>query len=128
MMRERRRDVVTQRDKSKLQDVRHIVGQLNWSAHKACKIHREVDCPWGIYIVLDEGSHFKIKRVVVMPGRTLSLQLHRHRSEHWVVEEGTAKLVSGNKKFFLTANESTYIPAGHRYRLSNPGVVDPVII
>ncbi|TAK76998.1 MAG: cupin domain-containing protein [Gammaproteobacteria bacterium] len=84
--------------------------------------------PWGSYIVLDEGPAFKIKRIIVKPQQMLSLQSHHHRHEHWVVVEGVAKVINGEQELLLKANESTYIPAGARHRLGNPGTSDLVII
>jgi mannose-1-phosphate guanylyltransferase/mannose-6-phosphate isomerase len=78
--------------------------------------------------VLEEGPRFKIKRIVVKPGGRLSLQMHHHRSEHWVVVSGMAKVVNGEQELFINTDESTYIPAGHKHRLENPGVVDLVMI
>ena len=84
--------------------------------------------PWGSYTVLEESKHHKIKRLLVKPKGALSLQMHHHRSEHWVVVEGTACVVNGDEEFILKANQSTYIPAGQRHRLSNPGDTDLVLI
>ena len=78
--------------------------------------------------MLEEGPRFKIKRIVVKPGASLSLQMHHHRSEHWVVVNGMAKVVNGDLEIFVNTDESTYIPAGHKHRLQNPGVVDLVMI
>jgi len=78
--------------------------------------------------VLEEGSRFKIKRIVVKPGASLSLQMHHHRSEHWIVVSGMAKVVNGEREMVVNTNESTYIPAGHKHRLENPGVLDLVMI
>jgi mannose-1-phosphate guanylyltransferase / mannose-6-phosphate isomerase len=78
--------------------------------------------------VLEEGARFKIKRIMVKPGESLSLQMHHHRSEHWIVVSGTARVVNGEREILLNTNESTYIPAGHSHRLSNPGVIDLQII
>jgi len=97
-------------------------------SHPAYQLHRTVHRPWGTYTQLEHGSHFKIKRIVVKPGASLSLQLHHHRSEHWVVVSGTAKIVNGVEEKLVRTNESTYIPAGTAHRLSNPGVIDCVII
>ncbi|MGB9606248.1 MAG: phosphomannose isomerase type II C-terminal cupin domain, partial [Bryobacteraceae bacterium] len=82
----------------------------------------------GSYTVLEEGDRYKIKRIVVKPGASLSLQMHHHRSEHWIVVRGMARVVNGEQEIFVGPNESTYIPAGHRHRLSNPGVLDLVMI
>lgn len=84
--------------------------------------------PWGSFTVLAEAPRFKVKRIVVRPGESLSLQLHRHRSEHWVVVSGIAKLVNGEAEIYAGPDESTYIPAGTRHRVSNPGPVDCVMI
>ena len=78
--------------------------------------------------MIEEGLHFKIKRIEVKPGASLSLQMHHHRSEHWIVVSGMAKVVNGDNELFVSKNESTYIPAGHRHRLENPGVLDLVMI
>ena len=84
--------------------------------------------PWGSYTVLEEGPRFKIKRIVVRPGASLSLQKHRHRSEHWVVVAGTARVTNGSEERLVGVDESTYIPAGTPHRLSNPGRIDCVMI
>jgi mannose-1-phosphate guanylyltransferase len=110
------------------QDVKKVVTQLKSKNHEAYKLHRTVARPWGTYTVLEEGPRFKIKRIEVKPGASLSLQMHHHRSEHWVVVSGMAKVVNGEQEIFLQANESTYIPAGHKHRLENPGVLDLVMI
>ncbi len=110
------------------QDVRKVVKQLKDSEHEAYRLHRTVARPWGTYTVLEEGARFKIKRIVVKPGASLSLQMHHHRSEHWVVVCGMAKVTNGESVRLVNSNESTYIPAGHRHRLENPGVIDLVMI
>ena len=115
-------------DKSRVQDVKQIVGQLKQQAHEAYKLHRTVHRPWGTYTVIEQGENFKIKRIVVEPGASLSLQMHQHRSEHWIVVGGMAKVVNGEREFFVNVNESTFIPAGHKHRLSNPGAADLVMI
>lgn len=115
-------------DRSRVQDVKQIVGQLKAISHNAYKLHREVHRPWGTYTVLGEGNRFKIKRIEVKPGASLSLQMHHHRSEHWIVVNGMAKVTNGEKEFFVSTNESTFIPAGHRHRLVNPGVTNLVMI
>lgn len=114
--------------RSRAQDVKHIYARLKAEGHETHKLHRTVHRPWGTYTVLEEGPRFKIKRIVVKPGASLSLQMHHHRSEHWVVVNGAATVVNGNEEIFLVANQSTYIPAGHKHRLKNPGVVDLVMI
>jgi mannose-1-phosphate guanylyltransferase/mannose-6-phosphate isomerase len=115
------RDALLVADKSKSQEVRQVVSRLKASDHDAHKLHRTVMRPWGAYTVLEEGPGFKIKRIVVKPGAALSLQLHHHRSEHWVVVSGCAKVINGELSITLEANQSTYIPAGHKHRLANPG-------
>jgi mannose-1-phosphate guanylyltransferase len=115
-------------DKYRSQDVGRLYAELKLQGHDAYKLHRTVHRPWGTYTVLEEGSRFKIKRIVVKPRASLSLQMHHHRSEHWVVVSGMAKVVNGAQEFFVSTNESTYIPAGHKHRLDNPGVVDLVMI
>lgn len=110
------------------QDVKKVVAQLKNKGHEAYKLHRTVARPWGTYTVLEEGPCFKIKRIEVKPGASLSLQMHHHRSEHWIVVTGMAKVVNGEKEIFISTNESTYIPAGHKHRLENPGVLDLVMI
>lgn len=110
------------------QDVRKVVKQLKDSEHEAYRLHRTVSRPWGTYTVLEEGPRFKIKRIVVKPGASLSLQMHHHRSEHWIVVRGMAKVTNGEGIRLVNCNESTYIPAGHKHRLENPGVIDLVMI
>lgn len=115
-------------DKSRAQEVKEIVRQLNLQGHSASKIHRKVHRPWGTYTVLEGGMRFKIKRIEVKPGASLSLQMHYHRSEHWIVVSGMAKVVNGEKEMLINTNESTYIPAGNRHRLENPGKLPLVMI
>lgn len=110
------------------QDVRHIYNSLKNEDDDAHKLHRTVFRPWGTYTVLEEGPRFKIKRIVVKPGASLSLQMHHHRSEHWIVVNGMAHVTNGDSEMFVRPNESTYIPAGNRHRVNNPGVVDLVMI
>jgi len=112
----------------KAQEVRKVVAILKKQNHEAYKLHRTVTRPWGTYTVLEEGARFKIKRIEVKPGGSLSLQMHHHRSEHWIVVSGMARVVNGDQEIFVSTNESTYIPAGHRHRLENPGVLDLVMI
>ncbi|WP_207387759.1 mannose-1-phosphate guanylyltransferase/mannose-6-phosphate isomerase [Chlorobium sp. N1] len=112
----------------KAQEVKAVVGRLKENGHDAHKLHRTVSRPWGTYTVLEEGRGFKIKRIEVKPGASLSLQLHRHRSEHWVVVSGEADVVNGERSLRVQTNESTYIPAGHKHRLENPGAETLVMI
>jgi mannose-1-phosphate guanylyltransferase len=115
-------------DRSRAQDVKQITAQLKASGHDAYKIHREVHRPWGTYTVLEEAEDFKIKRIVVKPKGTLSLQMHHHRSEHWIVVSGIARVINGETETLVRTNESTYIPAGIQHRLENPGILDLVMI
>jgi len=114
--------------KAHAQDVKHIAGQLKQSGHEVYLTHRTVRRPWGTYTTLEEGERFKIKRIVVKPGASLSLQMHHHRSEHWIVVSGVALVVNGDSELILNSNESTFIPSGHKHRLANPGVIDLVLI
>jgi mannose-1-phosphate guanylyltransferase / mannose-6-phosphate isomerase len=115
-------------DRSRVQDVKAVVSQLKARAHHVYKTHRTVHRPWGAYTVIEEGMRFKIKRIEVKSGGSLSLQMHYHRSEHWVVVSGVAKVTNGEREFLVQTNESTFIPAGHRHRLSNPGMTSLVMI
>ncbi|MDD3884641.1 MAG: mannose-1-phosphate guanylyltransferase/mannose-6-phosphate isomerase [Gallionella sp.] len=121
-------DAVLVADKNSAQDVKHIYARLKSEGHEAHRLHRTVFRPWGSYTVLEEGIGYKIKRIVVSPGASLSLQMHHHRSEHWIVVSGMAKVVNGEREIYVNSNESTYIPAGHRHRLENPGLLDLVMI
>lgn len=114
--------LVAHRDRS--QEVRQVYMDLKREGHSTYRSHPTVHRPWGTYTVLEEGPHFKVKRIVVRPGASLSLQLHRHRSEHWVVVSGVAGVVKGEENFTLHANQSTSIAAGEKHRLHNPGVLD----
>lgn len=118
--------LVSHRDR--VQDVRMVVKQLKENGHAAANLHRTMSRPWGTYTVLEEGPRYKIKRIEVRPGASLSLQMHHHRSEHWIVVSGMAKIVNGEREMLVQTNESTYIPAGHRHRLENPGVISLVMI
>lgn len=121
-------DAMLVADKARTQDVKHLYSHLKTQGHEAYRLHRTVTRPWGTYTVLEEGPRFKIKRIVVKPGASLSLQMHHHRSEHWIVVSGLAKVVNGETELFVGINQSTYIPAGHKHRLENPGVIDLVMI
>lgn len=114
--------------KDDAQNVREIVTELKKQQHEAHLLHQTVHRPWGTYTTLEEGERFKIKRIVVKPGASLSLQMHHHRSEHWVVVSGMAKVVNDERELFLNPNESTFIQAGHKHRLENPGVIELVLI
>jgi mannose-1-phosphate guanylyltransferase / mannose-6-phosphate isomerase len=110
------------------QDVKAVVEKLKLASHESVRHHRTIRRPWGSFTVLEAGERFKIKRIVVKPGASLSLQLHHHRSEHLVVISGTAKVLNGDRETIVRPDESTYIRAGASHRLSNPGQIDCVII
>lgn len=121
-------DAVLVADKKSSQDVKHIVNQLQNSRREEHTIHRKVHRPWGWYDSVDEGDRFKVKRIQVKPGASLSLQQHQHRAEHWIVVKGTAEIINGDKQFTLSENQSTYIALGQVHRLTNPGTVPLEII
>jgi mannose-1-phosphate guanylyltransferase / mannose-6-phosphate isomerase len=121
-------DAVLVADRNRVQDVKLLYARLKAQGHETHRLHTTVHRPWGTYTVLEEGTHFKIKRIVVKPAASLSLQMHYHRSEHWIVVSGMANVVNGDQEIFVNTNESTYIPAGHKHRLENSGVVDLVMI
>ena len=106
-----------------VQEVRQLVEQLKQSGRTLADTHRKEHRPWGSYDSIDAGARFQVKRIVVKPGASLSLQMHHHRAEHWIVVSGTAEVTKGDKTFLLAENESTYIPLGHTHRLRNPGKV-----
>ncbi|MFH1045036.1 MAG: mannose-1-phosphate guanylyltransferase/mannose-6-phosphate isomerase [Pseudomonadota bacterium] len=121
-------DALLVADRSRAQEIKGIVQRLNDSGHPSGRLHRTVHRPWGTYTVLEEGPRFKIKRIVVKPGASLSLQYHHRRSEHWVVVSGMARIMNGEQEIVLGADQSSYIPAGTAHRLANPGAVDCVMI
>jgi mannose-1-phosphate guanylyltransferase/mannose-6-phosphate isomerase len=114
-------DAVLVAAKERVQDVRAIVGRLKAESGAEATDHRKVQRPWGCYDAIDRGERFQVKRIVVKPGGRLSLQMHHHRAEHWVVVRGTARVTRGDEQFLLTENQSTYIPLGVTHRLENPG-------
>ena len=115
-------------DRSRTEDIKALVGEVQKRKPELTELHVTVHRPWGTYTVLEEGPNFKIKRIVVNPGAKLSMQLHHHRSEHWVVVSGTAKITNGEREILLQENESTYIPKNNRHRLENPSLVPLSII
>jgi len=121
-------DALLVADKAQTQGVKQVVQHLKLSNHTTHLLHRTVHRPWGTYTVLEEGPGYKIKRIVVKAKAALSLQMHHHRSEHWVVLSGTAKVVNDVNEYVVQPNESTFIAAGHKHRLENPGDTDVVII
>ncbi len=121
-------DAVLVADRSRSQDVKAIVNQLEASGRTEHTLHRQVHRPWGWYDSIDSGPRFQVKRIMVKPGASLSLQMHHHRAEHWIVVSGTAEVTNGDKVILLTENQSTYIPLGQTHRLANPGKVPLEII
>ena len=113
-------DAVMVADRHSVQDVKEIVTVLKASSRSEADVHQRVFRPWGSYESLTSGNGFQVKRLIVNPGQQLSLQLHHHRAEHWVVVRGTAKVVNGDSELILSADQSTYIPLGVKHRLSNP--------
>lgn len=114
-------DAVLVADRSKSQDVKKIVQQLESRRRGETTLHRKVHRPWGWYDSIDAGERFQVKRIMVKPGASLSLQMHHHRAEHWIVVSGTAEITNGDKVLLLSENQSTYIPLGQTHRLANPG-------
>jgi len=121
-------DAVLVADRTKSQDVKDIVSQLELQEREEKNLHRKVVRPWGWYDSVDEGHRFKVKRIQVNPGASLSLQKHHHRAEHWVVVKGTAQVTCNEDCLLLTENQSTYIPVGAVHRLHNPGSIPLEII
>lgn len=114
-------DAVLVADRKNSQDVKHIVSKLEAQKREEKNLHRKVARPWGWYDSVDEGERFKVKRIQVKPGASLSLQMHHHRAEHWIVVKGIAEITNGDQVTTLTENQSTYIPQGQTHRLANPG-------
>ena len=121
-------DAVLVASREKSQDVKNIVNQLGREQRGEQVLHRKVHRPWGWYDSIDNGPRHQVKRILVKPGASLSLQMHHHRAEHWIVVSGTAEVTNGDKVIMLTENQSTYIPLGQVHRLSNPGKVPLEII
>lgn len=114
-------DAVLVAHKDRVQQVKDIVTRLKQAERPQATWHRKVYRPWGSYDSVDNGTRFQVKRIVVKPGAALSLQMHHHRAEHWIVVSGTARVTCDDKVFTLSENQSTYIPLGSRHRLENPG-------
>ncbi len=117
------KDAVLVAHKDKVQDVRRIVERLKAAGRTEHVQHREVYRPWGSYDSIGSGPRYQVKKITVKPGAKLSLQMHHHRAEHWVVVSGTAKVTKGDKTYMVTENQSTYIPIGQVHSLENPGVI-----
>jgi len=121
-------DAVMVAHKDHAQDVKKIVEQLKADKRSERLVHRQVYRPWGSYESIDVGERFQVKRIVVKSGAALSLQMHHHRAEHWIVVKGTARVTCGDREFLLSENQSTYIPIGEKHRLENPGTMPLEII
>jgi mannose-1-phosphate guanylyltransferase/mannose-6-phosphate isomerase len=121
-------DAVLVAHMDRMQQVKEVVAQLKRASRPEADTHRKVYRPWGYYDSVDAGTRFQVKRIVVNPGAALSLQMHHHRAEHWVVVRGTARVTRGDETFLVSENESTFIPIGTRHRLENPGKVPLEII
>jgi mannose-1-phosphate guanylyltransferase len=117
------RDAVLVARKDRVQDVKCIVEQLKQQGRTEHINHRQVYRPWGCFDAIDAGSRYQVKHITVKPGAKLSVQMHHHRAEHWVVVSGTAKVTNGEKTYLVTENQSTYIPIGQIHSLENPGRV-----
>jgi len=122
------KDAVLVAPKHRVQDVKKLVLQLKERGRYEHSLHREVFRPWGSYDSIENGSRFQVKRLKVKPGAALSLQMHHHRAEHWVVVAGTARITRGDEVFLLEENQSTYIPIGVKHRIENPGMIPLEII
>jgi mannose-1-phosphate guanylyltransferase/mannose-6-phosphate isomerase len=114
-------DCVLVADRNQSQDIKLLIEKLERNSRPEKNLHRKVYRPWGWYDNLDEGSNFKVKRINVKPGESISLQMHHHRSEHWVVVKGVAEILNGVSKLTLIENQGTYIPVGQVHRLKNAG-------
>jgi mannose-1-phosphate guanylyltransferase/mannose-6-phosphate isomerase len=121
-------DAVLVADRASSHQVAQLVAQMNSSQREEHLLHRKVHRPWGWYDSIDEDLRFKVKRILVNPGASLSLQMHHHRAEHWIVVRGTAEVTCGDKLVLLCENQSTYIPLGEVHRLRNPGTIPLEII
>jgi mannose-1-phosphate guanylyltransferase/mannose-1-phosphate guanylyltransferase/mannose-6-phosphate isomerase len=121
-------DAVLVAHKDHAQEVKTVVAELKKRKRTEHLMHRRVYRPWGHYEGIDMGERFQVKRITVNPGAALSLQMHHHRAEHWGVVKGTARVTRGDEVFFVTENESTFIPLGTRHRLENPGAIPLEII
>ncbi|MCK2150072.1 mannose-1-phosphate guanylyltransferase/mannose-6-phosphate isomerase [Marinobacter alexandrii] len=116
-------DAVLVAHKDSVQDVKKVVSAIKRDGRHEYMNHREVYRPWGVYDSIDSGERYQVKRITVKPGAKLSVQMHHHRAEHWIVVSGTAKVTIGDKEFLVTENQSTYIPVGQVHCLENPGVI-----
>jgi mannose-1-phosphate guanylyltransferase/mannose-6-phosphate isomerase len=122
------KDAILVAPKDRVQDVKDLVAKIKKSGRSESALHREVFRPWGSYDSIDNGDRFQVKRLSVKPGAVLSLQMHHHRAEHWIVVQGTARITRNDETFLLAENESTFIPVGATHRIENPGKVPLHII
>ena len=122
------KDAVLVAHKDLTQDVKRIVDQIKQDGRHEHMNHREVYRPWGVYDSIDNGDRYQVKRITVKPGAKLSVQMHHHRAEHWIVVSGTAKVTNGDTTYLVAENQSTYIPIGQVHALENPGVIDLELI
>jgi mannose-1-phosphate guanylyltransferase/mannose-6-phosphate isomerase len=117
------KDAVLVAPKDRVQEVKQVVERIKREGRSEHQLHREVHRPWGSYDSIENGPRFQVKRLSVKPGAAMSLQLHHHRAEHWIVVAGTARITRGDEVFMLEENQSTYIPLGVKHRIENPGKI-----
>lgn len=122
------KDALMVATKDRVQDVKKVVEKLKVEGRSEFEFHREVYRPWGKYDSIDNGERYQVKRITVKPGAKLSVQMHHHRAEHWIVVSGTAQVTKGEETFLLSENESTYLPVGVVHALENPGKVELELI
>ena len=122
------KDALLISDKEKSQSIKSVVEKLKDNGFDESHEHKKMHRPWGNYTSIDEDSSWKVKKIVVKPKSSLSLQMHHHRAEHWIVVKGTAEVEINDQKLMLSENQSTYIPLGAKHRLTNPGSINLVLI
>jgi mannose-1-phosphate guanylyltransferase/mannose-6-phosphate isomerase len=122
------KDAVLVAPRGRVQDVKALVARIKAAGRSEHSLHREVFRPWGSYDSVENGERYQVKRLSVNPGASMSLQLHHHRAEHWIVVSGTARITRGDEVFLLEENQSTYIPVGAKHRIENPGKIPLHII
>jgi mannose-1-phosphate guanylyltransferase/mannose-6-phosphate isomerase len=118
------KDAILVTPRSRAQDIKSLVGMVEQANASLAQEHPRARRPWGAYETVARGSHFQVKHITVLPGRSLSLQMHHHRAEHWIVVAGTAKVEIDDTQKLVFPNESVYIPKGAKHRLTNPGMVE----
>ncbi|MGB5679337.1 MAG: cupin domain-containing protein, partial [Gammaproteobacteria bacterium] len=116
-------DALLVASRDNVQDIKTIVEELSKENREEVSLHKTVYRPWGHYQGIDAGPHYQVKRITVSPAAAISLQMHHHRSEHWIVVSGTARVTRGDEEFIISENESTYIPLGEKHRLENIGKI-----